>query len=61
MSGTLKKLFEDIEFSAVIAEGNVLKIAYKRVKNELNFNVEFSELVPMKELFAASEAIKFIQ
>lgn len=57
MSGTLKKLFEDIEFSAVIAEGNVLKIAYKRVKNELNFNVEFSELVPMKELFAASEAI----
>ncbi|HCF83186.1 MAG TPA: hypothetical protein DER68_04395, partial [Ruminococcaceae bacterium] len=57
MSGKIKELFEDIELPAVIAEGEVLTIARRRAKNELNFNVSFSELVPMKELFAASDAI----
>ena len=35
----------------------MLKIAHNKAKNEINFNVSFSELIPMKELFSAADII----
>ena len=57
MSAALKDLFDDIGFPKNISAGQVLKIAHNKAKNEINLNVSFSELIPMKELFSASENI----
>ena len=57
MSALLKDLFDDIEFSENISEGKAIKIFHKKEENKLNINVEFSELVPMKELISAAEKI----
>ena len=51
MSAAIKDLFDDLELPEVISNGQVLKIAHNKAKNEINFNVSFSELIPMKELF----------
>ncbi len=57
MSAKIKELFDDIKFPEKIAEGQVVKIAHSNAKNQLNINVGFSELIPMKELFSAAELI----
>lgn len=57
MSGKLSELFDDIKFPPVIADGKVLKIVRVEAGNVLNINLELDELVPMSELFTASETI----
>ena len=57
MSAALKDLFDDLDFPKNISEGQVLKIAHNKAKNEINLNVSFSELIPMKELFSTAETI----
>lgn len=57
MSAAIKDLFDDLDFPKNISEGQVLKIAHNKAKNELKLNVSFSELIPMKELFSASDNI----
>lgn len=57
MSAALKDLFDDLDFPKNISEGQVLKIAHNKAKNEINLNISFSELIPMNELFSAAETI----
>ena len=42
MSAALKDLFDDLDFPKNISEGQVLKIAHNKAKNEINLNVSFS-------------------
>ncbi len=57
MSAAIKDLFDELDFPKNISEGQVLKIAHNKANNELKLNVSFSELIPMKELFSASDNI----
>lgn len=54
---TLSDLIKDVKFTKTVADGKVIKIARSKSKNDLNICAAFSELVPMKELFEAGDAI----
>lgn len=54
---TLSDLVKDVEFTEAVANGKVEKLARSKSKNDLNISVAFTELVPMKELFEAGDAI----
>lgn len=57
MSGTLSEIFENIDFSPLVAGGRVLKIARRTSLNDLNINLELDEVIPMNELLKTSVLI----
>lgn len=57
MSKTLSELFENVEFTPVIANGKVIKIVSDETKNAMYINLELDDLVTTDELFKANELI----
>lgn len=57
MNTTLSELFDNTDFSPLVANGKILKIVSDEQKNVMNINMQFDELVPMEELFKANEQI----
>ena len=57
MANTLSELFENIEFTPVIANGKVIKIVSDESKNIMNINLALDDLVAMDELFKVNDLI----
>ncbi|MCH5195225.1 MAG: PolC-type DNA polymerase III [Oscillospiraceae bacterium] len=53
----LLDLIENVELPETICDGTVLKLACNREKTDLKINLALDSLVPMSEIFSASEII----
>ena len=57
MANTLSELFDNVEFTPVIANGKVIKIVSDEAKNIMNINLALDDLVAMDELFKVNDLL----